>query len=287
LKKADQMNRAKGRWLACFVLFVALGLPSEAWSIGAGQLAPHRAIYKMSLGEARSGSGITAYNGRMVFEFTGSACKGYSLNTRLVSQMTDTQGETILADVWSSTREQGDGETFRFHLSQRLNNHLDEATMGRATRGHSDEKITVKLTQPAHEEFSLAGRVLFPTQHSLELIKHAVAGQTVLQAKVYDGSEKGQRVFDTTAFIGQKLKPGSGLGRHEKTAQKEKLGNVASWPISIGYYELGVGDLTPSYQIDYRLYQNGVGGDLVIDYGEYTVEGKLSSLEYLKETKCK
>jgi hypothetical protein len=50
---------------------------------------------------------------------------------------------------------------------------------------------------------------------------------------------------------------------------------------------LGAGDLTPSYQIDYRLYQNGVGGDLVIDYGEYTVEGKLSSLEYLKEKKCK
>ena len=281
------MNRAKGRWISFFLLFAALGLPSEAWSIGAGQLAPHRAVYEMSLGEARSGSGITAYDGRLVFEFTGSACKGYSLNTRLVSQMTDTQGETILADVWSSTREQGNGETFRFHSSQRLNHRLDEATMGRATRGPSDESITVKLTQPAREEFSLSGSVLFPTQHSLALIEHAVTGQTVLQAKVYDGTEEGQRVFDTTAFIGPKSKPGSALGRHEKTAQKEKLGNLASWPISIGYYELGVGDLTPSYQIDYRLYQNGVGGDLIIDYGEYTVEGKLSSLEYLKKTKCK
>jgi hypothetical protein len=281
------MNRPRGRWLSCFVLFAALGLPDEGWSIGAGQLAPHRAIYEMSLGEARAGSGVTAYDGRLVFEFTGSACRGYSLNTRLVSQVTDAQGETILADVWSSTREQGDGETFRFHSSQRLNNRLDEATMGRATRGRSDERITVKLTQPANEEFSLSGPVMFPTQHSLALIEHAITGKTVFQAKVYDGTEKGQKIFNTTAFIGQKSKPGAELGQRQKTIQKEDLGNLASWPISIGYYDLGIGDLTPSYQIDYRLYQNGVGGDLVIDYGEYTVEGKLSSLEYLTETKCK
>lgn len=280
------MNRRDG-WHTFLALFAALGLPGEAWSIGAGHMAPHRAVYEMSLGEARSGSGVTAYDGRMVFEFTGSACRGYSLNTRLVSQVTDTQGEIILADVWSSTREQGDGETFRFHSSQRLNHRLDEATMGRAIRGRSDETITVKLTQPAREEFSVSGSVLFPTQHSLALIEKATTGQQVFQAKVYDGTEKGQRVFDTTAFIGRRAGAASDSDRFEKTAQEEQLGQLASWPISIGYYKLGVGDLMPTYQIDFRLYENGVSRDLVIDYGEYTVEGKLSSLEYLKEKKCK
>ena len=223
----------------------------------------------------------------MVFEFTGSACRGYSLNTRLVSQITDTQGETILADVWSSTGEAGDGKSFRFHSSQRLNHRLDEATIGRASRGPSDGAITVKLTQPESEEFSLAGPVLFPTQHSIALIKRAISGQKVFQAKVYDGTEKGQRVFDTTAFIGQKVKPGSDADQLEKVARDEKLGELPSWPISIGYFDLADGDLTPRYQIDFRLYANGVSRDLLIDYGEYTVEGKLSSLEYLKETKCK
>ena len=281
------MNRAKGRWLTCFVLFAALGLPGEAWSLGASQLAPHRAIYEMSLGEVRSGSAITAYDGRLVFEFTGSACRGYSLNTRLVSQITDTQGETILADVWSSTGEAGDGKSFRFHSSQRLNHRLNEATIGRASRGPSDGAITVKLTQPESEEFRLAGPVLFPTQHSIALIERAISGQKVFQAKVYDGTEKGQRVFDTTAFIGQKVKPGSDADQLEKVARDETLGELPSWPISIGYFDLADDDLTPTYQIDFRLYENGVSRDLLIDYGEYTVEGKLSSLEYLKETKCK
>ena len=281
------MNRAKGCWLSFLVFFAALGVSHQAWAIGASHLAPHRAVYEMSLGEARSGSGVTAYDGRMVFEFTGSACRGYSLNTRLVSQITDTQGETILADVWSSTGEAGDGKSFRFHSSQRLNHRLNEATIGRASRGPSDGAITVKLTQPESEEFRLAGPVLFPTQHSIALIERAISGQKVFQAKVYDGTEKGQRVFDTTAFIGQKVKPGSDADQLEKVARDETLGELPSWPISIGYFDLADDDLTPSYQIDFRLYENGVSRDLLIDYGEYTVEGKLSSLEYLKETKCK
>ncbi|WP_045367402.1 cell envelope integrity EipB family protein [Methyloceanibacter caenitepidi] len=281
------MNRAKGYWLSFLVFSAALGVSQQAWAIGASHLAPHRAVYEMSLGEARSGSGVTAYDGRMVFEFTGSACRGYSLNTRLVSQITDTQGETILADVWSSTGEAGDGKSFRFHSSQRLNHRLDEATIGRASRGRSDGAITVRLTQPESEEFSLAGPVLFPTQHSIALIERAASGQNVFQAKVYDGTEKGQRVFDTTAFIGRMVKPGEDTGRLEKVAEDQKLGDMPSWPISIGYFDLADGDLTPSYQIDFRLYENGVSRDLLIDYGEYTVEGKLSSLEYLKETKCK
>ena len=53
------------------------------------KLVAHRAIYEMTLDDARSASGITGIDGRMVFEFTGSECDGYSLNMRMVTQMTD------------------------------------------------------------------------------------------------------------------------------------------------------------------------------------------------------
>ena len=56
------------------------------------KLAAHRAIYEMTLDDARSASGITGIDGRMVFEFTGSECDGYSLNMRMVTQMTDFAG---------------------------------------------------------------------------------------------------------------------------------------------------------------------------------------------------
>src|SRR5512144_308728 len=78
------------------------------------KLAAHRAIYEMTLDDARSASGITGIDGRMVFEFTGSEGDGYSLNMRMVTQMTDSQGQTNLTDLRSSTWEQGDGQKFRF-----------------------------------------------------------------------------------------------------------------------------------------------------------------------------
>ena len=109
------------------------------------RLAAHRAIYEMTLQDARSASGITGIDGRMVFEFTGSSCDGYSLNMRMVTHMTDSQGQTNLTDLRSSTWEEGDGQKFRFQSAQYLNEKLDDVTMGRAVRERPNEAVKVNL----------------------------------------------------------------------------------------------------------------------------------------------
>ena len=251
----------------------------------ANKLVAHRAVYEMTLDDARSASGITGIDGRMVFEFTGSECDGYSLNMRMVTQMTDSQGQTNLTDLRSSTWEQGDGQKFRFQSAQYLNDKLGDVTMGRAVRETPNEAVKVKLSQPSHAELNLSGQVLFPTQHSLALIDAAQAGQSLFQARVYDGSEKGRKVYDTTAFIGAIVPPGNDP-KLEQAAKDKGLGELASWPVSIGYFEAKGGDLTPSYQIDFRLYENGVSRELLIDYGDFSIHGKLTALEYLKAPEC-
>jgi hypothetical protein len=250
------------------------------------KLVAHRAIYEMSLDDARSASGITGIDGRMVFEFTGSECDGYSLNMRMVTQMTDSQGQTNLTDLRSSTWEQGDGQKFRFQSAQYLNDKLGDVTMGRAVRETPNEAVKVNLSQPSHAELNLSGPLLFPTQHSLALIDAARAGQSLFQARIYDGSEKGRKVYDTTAFIGTKVEPGA-EPELEAVAKDKGLGELASWPVSIGYFELKGGDLTPSYQIDFRLYENGVSRELLIDYGDFSIHGTLTALEYLKAPECR
>jgi len=266
-----------------------VGTPADRAQAFAGKesnkLVAHRAIYEMTLDDARSASGITGIDGRMVFEFTGSECDGYSLNMRMVTQMTDTQGQTNLTDLRSSTWEQGDGQKFRFQSAQYLNDKLGDITMGRAVRESPKEAVKVKLSQPSAAELDLSGPLLFPTQHSFALIAAARTGQGLFQARVYDGSEKGQKVYDTTAFIGTEVQPGSDP-KLEQVAQDKGLGELASWPVSIGYFEAKGADLTPSYQIDFRLYENGVSRDLLIDYGDFSIHGTLTSLEYLKATEC-
>jgi len=101
--------------LAALLLDINLAAPAHALAAKEPtKLVAHRAVYEMTLDDARSASGITGIDGRMVFEFTGSACDGYSLNMRMVTQMTDSQGQTNLTDLRSSTWEQGDGQKFRF-----------------------------------------------------------------------------------------------------------------------------------------------------------------------------
>ena len=281
---------SRGGFLVLFAaaLFCAtLSQPARAFAPKEPiKLAAHRAIYEMSLGDTRSASGITGIDGRMVFEFKGSDCSGYTLNMRMVTQMTDSQGQTNLTDLRSSTWEEGNGGKFRFQSAQYLNDKLGDVTMGRAVRETPTAPVKVKISQPSNAELDLSGQVLFPTQHSLALMEAADAGKTVLQAQIYDGSEKGRKVYDTTAFIG-KVVPAGTEAELEVAAKDKKLSELVSWPVSIGYFEAKGGDLTPSYQIDFRLYANGVSRKLLIDYGDFSIQGTLTSLEYLKAEECR
>ena len=266
------------------------GVPGEATAFAAkepNKLTPHRAVYEMTLDDARSASGVTGIDGRMVFEFTGSECDGYSLNMRMVTQMTDSQGQINMTDLRSSTWEQSDGQTFRFQSAQYLNDKLGDVTMGRAMRETPNSAVKVRLSQPSRAELNLTGQVMFPTQHSLALIDAALTGKTLVQARIYDGSEKGRKIYETTALIGKEVKPGVDNTKLEEAAKEKGLTDLTSWPVSMGYFESTDGDLTPSYQIDFRLYANGVSRDLLIDYGDFSIHGTLMSLEYLKVGECK
>jgi len=277
-------------WLAALPLLAMNAGDAQALAAKEpNRLVAHRAVYEMTLDDTRATSGIigiTGIDGRMVFEFTGSECEGYSLNMRMVTHMSDAREQTNLTDLRSSTWEQGDGRKFRFQSTQYYNDKLGDVTMGRAVRKTRPEAIEVKLSQPSQTKLKLSGPVLFPTQHSLALINSAKAGQSLLQARIYDGSEKGRKVYETTAFIGPAVPPGT--DQNLETAAKEKgLGELASWPVSIGYFEPDDDDLTPSYQIDFRLYENGVSRELFIDYGSFSVHGTLTGLEYLKTPECR
>ncbi len=248
-------------------------------------LVPHRAVYDISLDDARSASGITGVDGRMVFEFSGSKCAGYTINMRMVTQMNDSQGQSDMRDIRSSTWEQGDGKKFRFQSAQYVNDKLGDVTMGRATRDNADAPVRVRLSKPSPAELTLPAKVLFPTQQSIAILRAAEAGKSMLQSKFYDGSEKGRKLYDTTAFIGKRIPPGT-TKNMEAPAKAHGLDKLSAWPVSIGYFNTLGGDLTPAYQIDFLLYSNGVSRELRIDYGDFTIYGHMSQLEYLTPEKC-
>ena len=299
------------------------------------ELVPHRAVYDLSLAELRTGSGVGNVRGRLVLEFLGSDCHGYTLNTRLVTEITDSKGNATLSDLRSSTFEEGRGRFFRFATTQYFDNAKGELTFGDARRfgdnsfDNKDNKlpsasriasesentaqsqsacgINVRLQKPRSVNMKLDGQILFPTQHSREILKAALAGRSLLQAEIYDGSDDGEKVYLTATFIGQPKtgKTSAGKRPHKRLSHAtitakappnthkaiQQLEQLKSWPVIISYYDKEdisehAGEGLPSYELSYILFANGVSRKLKIDYGDFAINGKLKKLEFLPRPSC-
>jgi envelope integrity protein B len=250
-------------------------------------MAPHRAIYEMSLATARGGTGVTAVSGRMVYELTGSACEGYTQNMRFVTQMVNQGGTAMITDLRSSSWEEGNGKRFRFSSSQYRDEKATEITAGDAARANTADDVKVELTKPAKKDLSLSSRVYFPVQHSIALVAAAKIGKVMFRADLYDGSEKGEKVYDTVSFIGSRGPSGSNQ-RLPQVKNAEQLDQLAAWPVSIGYFEPGSDrkDATPVYELSFLFFENGVSRKLFIDYGEFAIQGELKEIIFHPPSKC-
>src|SRR5690606_34324818 len=102
-------------------------------------LLPHRAVYDLALDDASDRSGITGIAGRMVYEFNGSACEGYTVTFRFVTQI-DTTEASRLTDQQTTTYEDGSGENFTFVTRSFVDQSLDKELRGKA---HLDSGKTV------------------------------------------------------------------------------------------------------------------------------------------------
>lgn len=263
----------------------ALAVPSA--SPHAGDLAAHRAVYDLSLGETRGSSSVESIRGRIVYDFSGSACQGYALKFRQVTEIGVSGGGSNMSDLRSTTAEDDKGKTFRFTSQNFVNSKLDTSIDGHAEREAGGD-VAVSLEKPAAATFDLPDGVIFPTGQTKAIVVAAQDGKSVFESKVYDGSDGGQKVYDTLAVIGRRIAPdkpreGAAIGRKE-------LDGVDRWPVTISYFDPSkskVGEQTPVYSIAFDLYANGISGNIRLDYGDFTLKGSMTSLEFLPQAACK
>ncbi|QKV18098.1 cell envelope integrity EipB family protein [Oricola thermophila] len=243
-------------------------------------LAPHRAVYDVALANASDRSGITGMHGRIVYEFQGSACDGYTTVFRFVTRIRSATGNR-LSDQQTSTYEDGSGDTFRFVTKSFVDERLDRELSGSAIR--DAEGIVVTLKKPEKAEFSLAP-ALFPSAHMIDLLNRAHEGEKFYETAIFDGTENGDRIMTTSVVIGPEKTGAEGDGANAGPLKDDSFRNV-----SISYFDEGNavgGEAVPEYQISFKLYDNGVTRDLVMDYGDFVLEGALRQIEMLPKESC-
>ncbi len=187
---------------------------------------PHRAAYELTLLNSR-GKSVSAASGRIGLEFTGSACDGYSTSFRQAMHISDGEGRTRSSDMRLQTFESGDGKLLRFNGEKRHDGGAAEKTSGQAERA-DDGGVSIDIRQPKQTKMDVDGIAIFPTDHMIRLIAAARAGERIVEARLYDGSDGGEKIFDTTAVIGPQITPER--RPVEEASAKAGLGGMARWP---------------------------------------------------------
>ena len=252
-------------------------------------LAPHRAVYDLKLSKSHGSRGIQAVRGRILYDFSGNACEGYELQFRQVSELDSGEGKAALSDLRSTTWEDGAAKKFRFNSENQINDQSADKVNGQAER--NAQAVAVSLSKPKDKTFTVPLAAVFPTEHMRRIIVGAREGKTILEFPVYDGSETGEKLYNTLTVIGRPIAPGE-KPPADAAAKTPELAKLTRWPVTISYFEKQEekaergGEQTPVYSIGFELYENGISRALILDYSDFTITGEMTSLEIKKEKPC-
>src|SRR6185369_15354194 len=96
---------------------------------------------------------------------------------------------------------------------------------------------------------------------------------------VYDGSEGGEKIFNTLTVIGREIAAGERPPTDAASGNPELMA-MKRWPVTVSYFDrVGKsGEQVPVYSISFELYENGISRALLLDYNDFAISGELKTL---------
>ena len=254
-----------------------------------GAFLSHQALYELSLVKSRGSNAINGARGRILYNFSGSACEGYTSEFRQVSELDSGEGKVTLSDLRSTSWEDGAGKSYRFKIDTRMNDADSSPVEGVAER--TGDHVTVKLKQPEAKTFTLDGDTVFPTEQIQRIIAAAREGKPVLELMVYDGSDNGEKVYNTLSVIGRAISGDREIAFPDPSTVHDKMKALTRWPVTVSYYDRDAkansGEQTPVYAMSFELYEDGVSRALVLDYNDFVISGKMGKFDVKDSKPCK
>ena len=118
---------------------------------------------------------------------------------------------------------------------------MRDSVDGQAER--EGDGVAVELKEPGEKKLDLKNDLVFPTEHVRRIIAAAREGKTLLQVSVYDGSDTGEKIYDTLTVIGKAIAPDehkptdavagqAAFARLDPLAGDDQLFRSRAWPRS-------------------------------------------------------
>ncbi len=265
-------------------LLIACSVLLAAAQAQAATIAPHRAIYDLTLLRSGGGSALQSANGKLAFEIQGSSCEGWTVSFRMATKYRPAEGPATLIDTQSTTYEGPGALDFRHQLKETVGGEAKPDIRLKLSRSAVDAEGQGEITSKSGEAFTLPAGTALPMQHQMKLMALGEAGGGRDSSVIFDGSDE-SKTFRAISFVG-KAKAAGSIQRDMTNPVAAPLANVASWPMTISYFPVEGEDEVPQYQVNFDMYANGVASGLVLDYGDFTLAGKLTDLQMMEPAAC-
>ncbi len=256
-------------------------LPTNVAAADKSDIVPHRAGYELRLDKARSGSGVVDVSGVLSYDWADS-CDGWIIEQRYVMQVIRGDGSPVQISASYANWESKDGLRYRFYVKRSTTGgeaQEDGEVEGKATLERIGGPGVAVFEKPGKKTIKLPAGTSFPTAHTLDLMRKAVAGEKFDRRPVFDGAEvKGPSMMSAFILPQRPLPPG-GNPKVLPTAQPV-------WPVSIAVFPQEEKAAMPEFEMSIYLQKNGVVPELTMNYGDFTVRGRLKLFEPLKKAKC-
>jgi len=188
--------------------------------------------------------------------------------------------------------ESKDGQQFSFNADGQENGEEIEQLRGSVEQedtGSKDNAIAAKAiySRPDGTAYDLPAGYFLPTGHTMEVIRHARAGDHYFSAVMFDGTDADGPV-EIGTFIGKKVTP----DELKKIAGGNKkidasLMTPDAWHVRMAVFPLkDAAESMPVYEMEMILHDNGVISHALVDYKTFIIEQNLTALEKLPAKKC-
>jgi hypothetical protein len=234
----------------------------SAPKIAAG-LAAHRAVYNLTLDHARGD--VVAAGGTMAYEVT-DACDGWAVRQRLQMTLNNRDGQPIQMVSDYTTFETKDGRQLSFRMRQTTEQAVTEQVEGTAKLDHPGGTGTVHYTVPKDFTMALPPGTLFPMWHTATLIAAAETGKKFISMPLFDGTGA-EGAQDSSVAI-------ANWGKAKPT-RFPILTELPSGRVHVAFFSRGKNTGQPDYEVGMRYWENGVADDLMMDFGDFVMAGKL------------
>ncbi len=255
----------------------SLAITTPLLAAGAsGPLVAHKAFYEMEMGDKMQNSHIVSVMGRSVFAMERDCTGWRSVEDYMIQFVIDNGGaDRVLSHFESWEADSGDKYSFDIMEESSFEGRKDFGGFVQLDMESAGEAV---FTMTPDTVVDLPTDTVFPVQHVRRILAEADAGEKMISANVFTGAEPDSALMRTSTVVGGwREAPDDELGQ---------LGEDGYWQINVAYFKPSATTSEPEYVIKFEMQRNGLVRGYEIDYGDFSIEASLTSVEPVESKSC-